>query len=313
MTEAVFEKKSILNFISLIFGLLLVCVFVVTWYKDDEADMAYIVAGIAFGISFCAFAVVLSLFNFKAYLRLNDGHIKGKCGYFGKIDCRISDVDFVSSQGNVLTIQLKNGKRHTISMVANSFELCLAIRRKMDFEIKENFEELLESLNALKRQNKRNIIYVCVGLAFLFVNIFVAVFLTGEREMHEFSKTDWLVFSLICVIELATLIDVFYSASKAGKRKFLMQKAEYSIRRTVIETKPIFPTNVLQVFTDDDYTLRVILYGCPNGEGVYYAVQSFGPEYTLTNSYKSETYEDIEYIPVDFESLVDITEVFLGG
>lgn len=108
----------------------LIGLFVFLRYKDSEATIGGILTGIIFGTVFCILGIVFLLFNFRAYLYIKDGHIKGRYNYFGKINCDILDVDFVLSQINTLTILLKNGKRHVIMGVENSLELSYAIRRQ---------------------------------------------------------------------------------------------------------------------------------------------------------------------------------------
>ena len=52
-------------------------------------------------------------YNFKAYFYIEGEVVKGKFHFFRKINCCISDIDFVLSQVNTLIIQLKNGKNYS--------------------------------------------------------------------------------------------------------------------------------------------------------------------------------------------------------
>lgn len=58
-------------------------------------------------------------------------------------------------------------------------------------------------------------VFVCLGL--MFVWIFVTVFLTGAREMSEFSNDDFRIFGVFIAVEIITCIIMFVFAVKAGK------------------------------------------------------------------------------------------------
>jgi hypothetical protein len=155
----------------------------------------------------------------------------------------------------------------------------------MRFDVTEQPEMLNEKLNNLKSIKKKGLIYVCSGLALMFINIFVTVFLTGEREMHEFSNIDWTIFSIMGVVEIATIIATFYFAQKTGKNNIPIEKLQYTIQRRIIETQPLLPGFVIAVYTDENYTGRITLFGYPNDSAVYYSVQEFASDYTLFRAY----------------------------
>ena len=251
------------------------------------------------------------LLNFGAFIHIDEDSIKAKYHWFGKIDCNLSDVVFAVARVNALIIQLKDGKAHTIMGIENSWTLASFIRKNMSFEVTEQPDVLMEKLNALKSAKKRELIYVCSGVALMFVIIFITVFLTGEREMHEFSKTDWTVFAIMCVIEIATAVATFYFASKTGKNNIPIEKLKYCIRRTIIESYPLLPGNAIKIFSDENYTGRITLFGYPNDDSVYYTVQEFASDYTFFKSYESEIFENVEQLQDGFEALVDITDKVL--
>jgi dipeptidase D len=78
--------------------------------------------------------------NYGAFIHIDEDSIKAKYHWFGKIDCKLSDVTFAMPQVNTLIIQLKDGKTHTIMGVENSWSLASAIRRNMPFESTEQPE-----------------------------------------------------------------------------------------------------------------------------------------------------------------------------
>lgn len=251
------------------------------------------------------------LLNFGAFIHIDEDSIKAKYHWFGKIDCKLSDVVFAVARVNTLIIQLKDGKTHTIMGIENSWPLASIIRRNMSFEVTEQPEILMEKLNNLKATKKNGLIYVCSGVALMFIIIFITVFLTGEREMHEFSNIDWTIFAIMCAIEIATGIATFYFAGKTGKNNIPIEKLQYEIQRRIIETQPLLPGFVIAVYTDDNYTGRITLFGYPHDSAVYYTVQELDSGYNLVHEYTSEIFDNQEGLTEGFRSLIDITDTVL--
>ena len=83
---------------------------------------------------------------------------------------------------------------------------------------------------------------------------------------------------------------------------------QYEIQRRIIETQPLLPGFVIAVYTDENYTGRITLFGYPHDSAVYYSVQEFASDYTLFRAYTSDVYGSQEELPADFETLIDITD-----
>ena len=263
------------------------------------------------GILIILFVVPSWLLNYGAFIRIDEDSIKAKYHWFGKIDCKLSDVTFAVARMNTLIIQLKDGRTHTIMGIGNSWSLASVIRQNMPFESTEQPEVLIERLNSLKLATKKAVIYVYSGLALMFINIFVTVFLTGGREMYEFSKTDWTIFAVMSVIEIVTIIMTFYYVTKTGKNNVPIEKLQYAIRRKIIEANPLSQGYIIAVYADYNYTVRVTVYGYPHQNAVYYLVQELDSEYNLVRAYLSDTYESQEELLEVFEKLIDITNKVL--
>ena len=311
MTEARFLKKYFWNVLCLVSGLILIGLFIFIGFADEEATPSNIMSGILFGAIILVFSTISLFFNFKAYLYIKDDRIKGKYHWFARIDCHVSDVAFAWAGINTLTIQLNKGKCHTIMGVENSHMLCAAIRSVMPFSISESAESLIEKLDETKTEKKKGLIYVCIGVVLMFVNIFATVFLTGEREMHDFSKTDWMIFSIMGALELATVIYTFYFARLTGKYNIPIEKLRYTIRRTVIETAPVYYENVIKVLTDTDRALRIIIKKSSFDEGICYVLEEFNDKWALEKQYVSDSFDSIDEMPEEFEFLTDITDKVL--
>lgn len=310
--EGIFLRKkfNICLFLLFLCGLFFIGLYIFLNIVDTEANSG-LPTFLILGILICLFVILSWLLNFGAFIRIDNDSIKAKYHYFGKIDCKLTYVDFASARVNTLIIKLKNGKCHTIMGIKNSWELSSLIRRNVSFESTEQPERLIQKLNNLKLSKKKSLIYVCSGLALMFINIFATVFLTGEREMHEFSKFDWIIFTIMGVIEIVTVIATFYFAKKTGKNNIPIEQTKYAIQRTIIETKPLLSGFLIAVYADENYSARITVFGYPHQNAVYYTVEKFASDFTLLRVYSSEIYEDIEDVPHNLDALIDITEKVL--
>ena len=310
--DGVFLRKKFNGWLFLLFvcGLFFIGLYIFLNIVDPKAT-SELLTFLIMGILIILVVIPSWLLNFGAFVHIDENSIKAKYHWFGKIDCKLSDVTFAVAQVNTLIIQLKDGTTHTIMGIENSWPLASIIRRNMSFEVTEQPEILMEKLNNLKATKKNGLIYVCSGVALMFAIIFITVFLTGEREMHEFSNIDWTIFAIMSVIELATVIATFYFARKTGKNNIPIEKLQYEIQRRIIETQPLLPGFVIAVYTDENYTGRITLFGYPNDSAVYYSVQEFASDYTLFRAYTSDVYDSQDELPADFETLIDITDKVL--
>lgn len=304
------KKFNIWLFLLFLCGLAFIGMYIFLNIVDPEAT-SELLTFLIVGIMICLVVIPSWLLNLGAYIHIDETSIKAKYHWFGKIDCKLSDVVFAVARVNTLIIQLKDGKTHTIMGIENSWPLASIIRRNMSFEVTEQPEILMEKLNNLKATKKNGLIYVCSGVALMFVIIFVTVFLTGEREMYEFSNIDWTIFAIMCAIEIVTGIATFYFAGKTGKNNIPIEKLQYTIQRRIIETQPLLPGFVIAVYTDENYTGRITLFGYPHDSAVYYSVQEFASDYTLFRAYTSDVYDSQDELPADFETLIDITDKVL--
>ena len=310
--EGMFLRKKFNVWLFLLFlcGLAFIGMYIFLNIVDPTAT-SKLLTFLIIGIVICLVVIPSWLLNSGAFIHIDEDSIKAKYHWFGKIDCKLSDVVFAVARVNTLIIQLKDGKTHTIMGIENSWPLASIIRRNMSFEVTEQPETLNEKLNNLKANKKNGLIYVCSGVALMFVIIFITVFLTGEREIHEFSNIDWTIFAIMLATEIATAVATFYFAGKTGKNNIPIEKLQYEIQRRIIETQPLLTGFVIAVYTDENYTGRITLFGYPNDSAVYYSVQAFAPDYTLFRAYTSDVYDSQEELPANFETLIDITEKVL--
>ena len=65
------------------------------------------------------------------------------------------------------------------------------------------------------------------------------------------------------------------------------------LREYILKTAPLPPGNVRDVYFNNDFTGRTIIYGYPNSDSGYYVRQELDKELNLTTTYTSEIILDI--------------------
>lgn len=255
---------------------------------------------------FCPIAELCILFNFNAYIRIDKSTIKARYHFFGKLDCNIKDIEFVLPQINTLTILLKNGKRHVIIGVENSWQLSDYLRFQCFEAEKGSPDTIRQELSHAQAAWRRDVILVLIGIVLLFAEIFATVLLTGGKELYEFNKADQTVFEVMGCIGLFTLISCFFAAEHAGKLLLPREQLKYRLRGAVIVSSPLPTNNTIAVYTDWDYSGRVVLCGFPNDESIYYCLQKFTEDFELKTTYTSKIYDSRDKLPSE-EQLIDIT------
>ncbi len=259
------------------------------------------------GILICLVTVPSMLLNCGAYIRAEENRLQAKYHWFGRLDCSMEEVAFALPGINTLSILLKNGKRHIIMGVGNPWELAAYIRRHSLVLEKEAPEAIKTQLTEMQQARKKALFGVLGGILLMFANIFIAVLLTGGRDLQDFSDLDWTLFAVMGVVELLTVIVLFSVASRCGRYMLPMEHLKYRLRGAVIASHPL-PENSLSVYTDENYTGRIVVCGFPGYESVYYCVQEFSPSGALETVYTSEACDNREALPEGgFEALLDIT------
>lgn len=304
------KKTNIWLVLLLLCGIFFVILYVFLNMMDSEATselLTFLIMGIICGL----IAIPSMLLNRGAYIHIEENTIKAKYHWFGKLDSSIDDIEFVLPQINTLTILLKSGKRHVIMGVENSWALSSAIRRQCFKIEKETPNSLRQKLSLAQTTRKKELWWVLGGVALLFVNIFIAVLLTGGRDLHEFSQLDWILFSVMGAIELLTLIGLFYVAQRCGKHLLPIEQLEYRLRGAIIATHPLPTNNITAVYTDENHTGRIVVCGFPNDGSVYYCMEEIYGNFELKTVHTSEIYESTEELPEEgLSALIDITAHF---
>ena len=301
------KKTSIWLILLLLSGISFIALYIFLSITDPEATDG-LLTFLIMGILLCLVATPSMLLNHGAYIHVGENTIKAKYHWFGKLDHSIEDIEFVLPQINTLTILLKNGKRHTIMGIENPWTLSSAIR-KQRFEMEAGSpDHLRQQLAQAQATRKKELLWLLGGIVLMFANIFIAVLLTGGRDLHEFSKLDWTLFAVMCLVELATVIGLFYAAQRCGKQLLPIEQLKYRLRGAIIATHPLPTNDTIAVYTDENRTRRIIVCGFPNDESVYYSVQEIIGNDSLETVHTSKIYDSMDDLPeADFSTLIDIT------
>ena len=313
MIKAIFQKKYFWNVFCLFCGVFLIGLFLFVGYKDSESTLRDMLTGILFGVIISIFSIISLFFNLKAYFHIDENHIQSRYHFFGRINCNLSDVIFALGRNNTLMIQLKDGKCNTIMGIENAWYLATVIREQIFHIETASPDDLLLKLEAEQAAHKKKILYTIGYVVLMFVNIFIAVFLTGGKEMSAFTQTDWILFAIMGVLEILTVVFMFYLANQCGKHAFPIEQLKYQTKGAHIASEPLPTGNVKRIYTDANNTGRIVVCGYPNDESVYYCVQEFVGNYLLKTVHTSKIYENEEVLAedADLNIFIDITDHFI--
>ena len=255
--------------------------------------------------------IFVMTFNRRSNFRIEQGRITARYHWFGRLDCSLDEVAFVRSQTMNLDILLKNGKRHSIAFVANEQQLCSEIRRQI-FAMEEKTPDVLKDQLMKIHQKRRRMIYWAIACgAMMFVNIFLADWITGGMEFEGFSHQDWILFWIIAAAETVTVAGMFVLASRSGRLLVEMEHLRNRIQRACIAAQILPSASVKAVYTDADAKGRVVVCGIPNDQSVYYIVQSFDADFHLHTAYTSDFFNDLVELGEELSpELIDITSWF---
>lgn len=308
--DGIFVKQKKTSVIFLVGGLGLIAIALAAGLAVSQGYSGTLFLLIWVGMM-CIIAAIGFFNNHGAYFRLEENAIHAKFGWFGKLNCRVDEVAFVLPQYSILSILLKDGSRRIVSNLTNAGDLCCAIRRK-NFSLEEESPDTLR--RELKKQKSARIKWilgVVFGAVMMVANPFVTAMLTGNREMYEFTKVDWVLFAEMGVIELLTLVGMCYAAKQSVKRMLPIEHLKFRLRGAVIASQPLPAEPIRHIYTDESYAGRMIVCGQPNGEGVYYIVQRIVKEtpgdFRLEGAYTSGVFGSEEDIAK--ENLVPLFDI----
>ena len=260
-----------------------------------------------------AIAVVLLMitFNRRGYFRIEQGRIHARYHWFARLDCSLDEVAFANAQSLNLNILMKNGKGHTIAFLENAHELSNEIQRQISTREQESPHALKNQLAQVQLKRRRGIYRVIACCVILFWNILLTVWMTGGRELSEFSRRDWVLFSIMAAIEIGTLVWTFAIACRSGHQLVELAYLCHRIQGAAIMTQILPSACVKAVYTDPEFNGRLVVCGIPNEGSLYYIVQEFDDDFHLTTTETSRFFDNDSDLMEDLSAdLIDITGWF---
>lgn len=179
----VFRRGKLRGILWLIFGVLLVAFSLFLRFADSDNPIVTYIGIVGVVISLCS--IISLFFNYKVYFEIADSRILSKYHWFGKLDCNISEVAFVEAQLNTLSILLKNGKRHIIMGIENSWPLASAIRRQIFSVETESPDTLRQELESAQAARKKDLYCIWFSRLFRCSSLLVYVFVL-EKALSKF-------------------------------------------------------------------------------------------------------------------------------
>lgn len=309
--EGIILRKNSNHFFGLLLalgGVVSLVLFFLLRAKDPLAGGEILLFLIA-GLVCCLLSVPLWLWNRGAFLRLDETGIRARYNWLGRVDCSFDEVAFAQAQLNTLVILLKNGKRHSITGVSNTLELSQAILRSCYRPETQSPDALQDELKRLEAQRKKGIYRLLGIMGAMFALIFLAIVLTGGRDIPDFSRTDWIIVGGLCVVELALMAVLFPLANRSAKEQLPIAYMKYRMRGALLLHATLPSNQVHSLYVNAENTGRVIVCGFPNRENVYYCVQRITGLNSLEAVRDSEIFDNLSCIPQDeFDGLIEVTD-----
>ena len=283
-------------------------------FLNKPIEGASIFACIFAAVVCLAFGLFPSFYNRKAYFRIDGNTVSGKFGFFKRLECDIHDVDFAQGKWNSLCLLIKN-RKYDIRGMENARDVGAFIMRRVPFHFDGDKQEVIA---ALKKQDRDAIKYtrLAYGTVGLFLLLpFIALFLTGARDIPQFNLADWIIFSILCFLEISTMIAMFTFAIRTRRSTPIdLDKQIYAIRRATVETAPLPKTawKLKAVLTDAYFCERITVYeGCMenNSTSCCFRVEMFEDDFQLKFAFESEFFENCEDLNL-LQDHLDITKNF---
>lgn len=314
--NAIFKKsKYVLSAVFFILTSFLVALFLYMFIKGkmdglDDTILCTVIIMIC-----CAFGIVPFLYNHKAFLKIDNGKIVGRFGFFKHIEGELSDVVFTMALVDSLHIVFKDRKYYILG-IKNPYQLSAYIKRRLSFSPRPVTEDdLIKAKGRKNTLNKHVILIFCmIALAFLWI-VLTMLFIEDSKEFSDFTRQDWICFTLLCCLELPTVFFMFFFALSARKGSLGTEKELYEIKRSLMESTPLSTTigRIEAVLLDVEFFRRItVISGCieNNEHATYFNIEQLDKNFDLKFVYQSEIFENKECVLPFFEELCDITEKF---
>ncbi len=268
--QGVFKKsigRIILSAVLLLFGTAEAAYFGALAIKEIQSghipgaifSIAFLIGGIALGI----LAILLFSFNKRAFLKISDGRIEAEYGFSKSASISIVDIIDITLVLNKLTIETRN-ETFEFESLANASDihayLSSKIKPRIDLaHLDEDYEDYKKQL----KKTKLFIVLTIVCVVFLFLNLFVCIILTGERDFPDFTESDKIIFYIFSAVEAVTLILTFVSAIACGNnaKRTMRQNSYLTKAKGKRERKSGLEAyeNIISIHYYDHYATRILV------------------------------------------------------
>lgn len=313
--NGIFEKSrfSIYNIIGIILGLSLIVTFThfVVINEFNSESLFISIFFIFFGLAITILCFLSLFLNKGAYFRLDENGITSQFSLKTNLNCKYSEIAFCECMYDNLIIRMHNGKRYFISKMVNADFICAEIRKRINAYSKKDdmpLEEMLSELSNIKEKRKRMLIITVILVSLMFLSIAVITIVTGGKDISDFNNNENKLFIGFIVFEVIDVICAFFFASKCGNLNHLVSEKIALIKKNILKNAPLPIGNLLKVYMDADYTVRVIIFGYPNADDVYYITQAVDDRFNIVTTYSSKVFENIDVLQSDLDDLIDISQ-----
>ena len=307
------KRTRLYNIIGLVCGLFSALLFGFVLIVDGEGTLETFLTSCV--ITF--FALIVSIFccaslyvNRRAFIHVDEEHISAFCQYGLSLECKLTDVEWVTYGGAGLDIRLKNGKKYNLINLENAYQLGrFMIKRIPEPPVPSRSKEsLIAEISVMKRKRNREAIVALSGFVLLIPLVLVGSAVTGNAELHQFGGDDWRIFTILAAIGILMVIVACVALRRAIAHIEELDVLRRTICQLVFQTTPLQPGNAIRVFAEY-YALqpsRLTVYEVPGSEQVYYILEDMNQNFELEYVTRSEKYPDIDTMLEEIDHLLEI-------
>ena len=303
----------IIYIIGLLFGLILIVMFAAMLVSDEFTTLDDLVIScffLCFGFIVLVFSIGSLYVNHKAFIHIDNLTISAFCHHGFRLDCNIADIDSISYGGTGLTLRLKNGRRYGFMNLQNAYDIGAYIQRRLTLSVSlENKERLIAAIPSLRKKRRKSGFGALSCFLLMFPTVFLALILTGWKDLQNFNSHDWTIFLLMGCTEviLLTLFTVLLRKWTTSIENLTTK--ENRLNRIIIQTTATLPGNAKRMFISNDlYSVsRITVFGYPNSEQVYFTVETVTRDYTLECLHTSRIYDDFNEITPYIDGMEEVT------
>lgn len=273
--------------------------------SNNIADGMFSIMAILFFLFVGFFAALMCLTIFSK-LELDNIKITGYIVFYGRFSIDYSEITFVTRHNYLIRLYLKNGKTIDISALENSYKTYVYIFSRI--KPQKDGENLMKIATTNNKRRKNAIVGVISLIVLMFVNIFVCVILTGEKDFADFTTRDTKIFVIFSITEILVFVMMFFLVFLSN---IFYRKSIHSMRMlcyyTAIKLKDKGIEKIEQIVEVKyfvDYSKRLVVIKAED-ESYFYFDAFFFNEHRPNSSYWETITELIPYNNESLESMLN--------